>query len=77
MTEWMKKWAKSDIRNGIAVLFVIGVLIYIFVLVFHAVPEQNKDLINVIGGNVIAGLGMVLGYYFGSSKSDPKKEDDE
>ena len=46
------------------------VLVYIYVLVFKAVPTENKDLINVIGGNVIGGLGIVLGYYFGASKKD-------
>ena len=47
-------------------------------IVVHAVPEQNKDLINILGGNIIAGLGLILGYYYGSSKSDTdkNKEDD-
>ncbi len=78
MPEWMRKWAKSDIRNGIAVLFVVGCLSFLFVIVVHAVPEQNKDLINILGGNIIAGLGLILGYYYGSSKTDTdkNKEDD-
>lgn len=77
MPEWMKKWAKSDIRNGIAVLYVVMVLVYIYVLVYHPVPPENKDLINVIGGHVIAGLGLVLAYYYGSSKTDVKNDDKE
>jgi hypothetical protein len=45
--------------------------------VYHPVPAENKDLINVIGGHVIAGLGLVLAYYYGSSKTDqPNKPDD-
>lgn len=76
MPEWLRKWAKSDIRNGIAVLYVVMVLVYIYVLVYHPVPAENKDLINVIGGHVIAGLGLVLAYYYGSSKSDPSKDKD-
>lgn len=77
MPEWMKKWAKSDIRNGIAVLYVVMVLVYIYVLVYHPVPAENKDLINVIGGHVIAGLGLVLAYYYGSSKTDTRNDKEE
>lgn len=76
MKEWIRRWAKSDIRNGIAVLYVLGGLAFIFVLVYHSVPIDNKDLVTVIGGTVIGNLGLVLAYYFGSSKTDTKKEDD-
>lgn len=75
MTEFLRKLNKTDIRNIIAVLYVTLVLVYIYVLVFKPVPLENKDLVNVIGGNVIGGLGIVLGFYFGASKSDPKKEE--
>ena len=77
MPEWMKRWAKSDIRNGIAVMYVMMVIVYIYVLAFHPVPAENKDLINVIGGHVIAGLGLVLAYYYGSSKTDSKNDKEE
>lgn len=76
MTAFFKKISTTDIRNIVAVLYVLMILVYIYVLVFKAVPSENKDLINVIGGNVIGGLGIILGYYFGASKKDvePKKE---
>lgn len=61
--------SSTDIRNIIAVVFVLGVLIYIYVLVFKPVPPENKDLVNVLGGTVISSLGIVLGYYFGASKA--------
>jgi len=77
MKEWMRKWAKSDIRNGIAVLFVTACFIFLFVIVSKAVPEHNENLINILGGNIIAGLSLILGYYFGSSKTDVKKDDHE
>lgn len=76
MQEWMRKWAKSDIRNGIAVLFVLGTLLFIFVLIYHEVPNDNQQIINVIGGTVIGNLGLIMSYYFGSSKTDIKKEED-
>lgn len=74
MTAFFKKIGTTDIRNILAVLYVTMVLIYIYVLVFKPVPPENKDLVNIIGGNVIGGLGIVLGYYFGASKKDTPKE---
>lgn len=76
MTEFLKKISKADIRNIIAVLYVSMILAYIYVLVFVEVPEKNKDLVNVIGGNVIGGLGIVLGYYFGASKQNADKKEE-
>lgn len=76
MTEFFKKITRSDMRNILAVMYVLLVLLYIYLLVFKPVPHQNKDLVNIIGGNVIAGLGVVLGYYFGASKPNEIKKDD-
>jgi hypothetical protein len=75
MTAFFKKISTTDIRNILATLYVTMVLVYIYVLVFKPVPDSNKDLINVIGGNVIGGLGIILGYYFGASKKDVTKDD--
>ena len=77
IAEIIRKWAKSDIRNGIAVLYVFIVLGNMTILSYHPVPAENKDLINVLGGHVFAGLGLVLAYYFGSSKADTTKPDNE
>lgn len=61
---------KTDVRNIIAVMYVLMVLMFIYVLAFKPVPPQNQSLVNVLGGVVIGGIGPILGYYFGSSKSD-------
>jgi hypothetical protein len=74
MTQLFRKIGTTDIRNILAVLYVTMVLVYIYVLVFKPVPPENKDLVNIIGGNVIGGLGIVLGYYFGASKKDTPKD---
>lgn len=74
MKEFWKKVTTGDMRNIIAFMYVSLVLIYIYVLVFAPVPANNKDLINVIGGNVIAGLSLVLGYFFGSSKNNESND---
>lgn len=77
LTDLIGKWGKSDIRNGIAILYVLIVLGNMIILSYHPVPAENKDLINVLGGHVFAGLGLILAYFFGSSKTDTKSEDKE
>lgn len=70
MKKWFENLGKTDIRNIISVLYVSLVLLYIYVLAFKAVPSENRDLVNVLGGVVIGGVTIILGYYFGSSKSN-------
>jgi len=75
MGELLKKITKSDIRNILAVISVVGFFIVIIMLILKDVPSGNKDLVNVIIGFLGAGLvGGVAGYYFGSSKTDSKKD---
>ena len=38
-------------------------------LIIHAVPPENRDIINVSLGTVLAMCFNVVQYYFGSSKS--------
>lgn len=77
MTEFFRKIGTADIRNILAVLYVSAVLLYIYVLAFVPVPAQNKDLVNILAGTVIGGLGPVLGYYFGASKKDAPTDGDD
>jgi len=70
MKTFLVKIGRTEIRNIIAVLYVTLVLLFIYVLVFRAVPAGNKDLINVLGGVVIGGVGTILSYFFGSSKNE-------
>lgn len=79
MTDLLKKIGQADIRNILAVLYVLLVLGYIYVLAFHPVPSENKDLVNIIGGHIIGGMGVVLAFYFGASKKEKEvtKEDEK
>lgn len=70
MKQFFQKLSDKDIRNVIAVIYIILCLAYIYVLAFVPVPPANKDLVNVLGGSVIGGLGLILAYFFGSSKKD-------
>jgi hypothetical protein len=60
----------GNIRHILAVMYILLVLGYIYVLIFKPVPDVNKDLINVLGGTLIGGSGQILSYFFGASKKD-------
>ncbi|MBN8834574.1 MAG: hypothetical protein ABS68_00230 [Niastella sp. SCN 39-18] len=70
MKKFLENINRTDVRNIIAILYTLLVLVFIYVLAFKAVPDQNKDLVNVLGGGVFSGVGVILGFYFGSSKAD-------
>lgn len=73
MTAW-QKISRSDIRNILACISVLGFFVVIILLIMKPVPDNNKDLVNVIIGFLGAGLvGGVAGFYFGASKSDNSK----
>jgi uncharacterized membrane protein len=67
----------KSMRSIIAFLVVILSFTFLFSLTRHEVPKGNESIINVASGLVLAALGVVIGYYFGSSKdkSDRDKAD--
>ncbi len=78
MTEFLKKITKSDIRNIIAIISVIGAFIMLYLMIMKPIPAENKDTVNIAVGVVLGGLiGGVNGYYFGASKGDKKADDEQ
>jgi hypothetical protein len=78
MPEWLKRLTKSDIRNSISIITVIGCFVSLFILQFKPIPPENRDIINTVYGFVFGGsLGVTYGYYFAGSKTDKniKNED--
>jgi hypothetical protein len=62
---------KTDIRNILAIITTLGCFILLYLLQVKAVPIENKDVLNIAVGFVFGGaLSGVMGFYFGSSKSD-------
>jgi hypothetical protein len=72
MKKILETFSKTEVRNIIALTYILLCLGYIYILAFVKVPPENKDLVNVLGGSVIGGLGLILAYFFGSSKGDSK-----
>lgn len=71
MPEWLKRLTKSDIRNTIAIIIVIGCFVLMYLLQIKPIPSENHDLVLTTGGFIFGGaLAGVVGYYFGSTKKD-------
>lgn len=78
MPEWMKRLSKSDIRNSLAVIIVLGCFVLLYILQVKEIPAPNKDIVLTAVGFVFGGaLAGVIGYYYGNTKSDVKKEDEK
>ena len=77
MPEWLKRLTKTDIRNSLAIFIVTGTFILMYLLQVRPIPPENKDIVNIGVGFIFGGaLAGVVGFYFGSSKTD-KKHDTE
>lgn len=59
----------------LSAIVVLGVLSILGTLLFHPVPTENKDLINIAFGGLLGSLTTVVAFYFGSSKSSQAKDD--
>ena len=61
-----------EFRNILGLIVVLLTFGTHFILHFKGVPSDNKDMVNILSGTLYGGMMMVIGYYFGSSKSTPK-----
>jgi hypothetical protein len=78
MPEWLKRITKTDIRNILAIIIVIGSFLLLYLLQVRPIPEQNHDLVLTAGGFIFGGaLAGVVGFYFGATKGEKKGSDAE
>lgn len=54
---------------------VVGFFTLLYLLVYQSIPAENKDILNIVVGALIASFTAVVGYYFGSSKGSSDKND--
>lgn len=56
--------------------FVVGVSgIILYTMIYHPLPEFNKDIVNIALGALLTMAGTVVNYFFGSSKSSADKNE--
>jgi hypothetical protein len=73
MTEILRKITSKDIRNIIAVMFVTGCFVMIYLFMIRDIPVPNRDLLMVVAGAIVSNLKDITGYFFGSSKNEADK----
>ena len=63
----------ENTRSIIAFIIVLLSFSFLFALLFVKLPSENRDILQISAGLVLAALGFVTGYYFGSSKNESDK----
>lgn len=64
------KTISDNIKSIIAIIVVISSFTYFFVVSFTGIKADNQVLIAIVGT-----LGIVTGYYFGTSQGSQKKDE--
>ena len=78
MPEWLKRLTKTDIRNSLAIIIVLGCFGLVYLLQVKAIPQENHDIVNIVAGFIYGGaLAGVVGFYFGSTKQEKNNKNDE
>ena len=78
MPEWLKRLTKTDIRNSLAIIIVLGCFGLVYLLQVKAIPQENHDIVNIVAGFIYGGaLAGVVGFYFGSTKTDKQSKNDD
>ena len=73
-TNW-RRIARESWQNLIGIL-VISAVFYILSRLFgEAIKPENRDAIMIVVGNVMTWAGLVVGYFYGSSKGSADKSD--
>ena len=58
-----------------AALLAIAFITLIALLLYKAVPPENKDTINIVIGALAGSFVTIVSYYFGSSKGSADKQE--
>lgn len=67
--------AKNIFQYILGGLIVAGFFVLLSMLIYTQVPEQNKDLLNLVVGALIGSFATVVGYFYGSSLGSSDKNE--
>jgi len=65
--------AKNVFQYVLGALIVIGFFLLLYLLLSASIPEENKDLLNLVVGALIGSFATVVGYFYGSSMGSAEK----
>lgn len=59
----------------LAVVIIICVIAFAYLLMVKEIPNENRDMVNMVLGAFITSLTTVVSYFFGSSKGSADKNE--
>lgn len=71
--EIVDKKTKDIYMYVMGAVIVISILVLLGMLIIYRIPPENKDLLNIVIGAMLAGFTTVIGYFFGSSLGSADK----
>lgn len=66
---------KDIFQYSLGGVIVVGFFLLLIVLANKGIPDQNKDLLNLVVGALIGSFATVVGYFYGSSKGSAEKNE--
>jgi heme O synthase-like polyprenyltransferase len=66
---------KNIFQYTLGALIVIGFFVLLYLLLSYTVPDQNKDILNLVIGALIGSFTTIVGYFYGSSLGSADKND--
>lgn len=71
----MQNKTKEYYMYALGAFIVGGGLTAVVLLIYNAVPVDNKDIVNIALGSLLTMGASVVNYFFGSSRGSDKKTD--
>jgi len=60
---------------AIAWITILGFYVLVGFLMFKPIPKGSDQVLFILFGSISSGFGLVLGYFFGSSRSSQEKNE--
>jgi len=69
----MKDWIKEVYMYILGAFVVALCFVLTYLLIMVAIPAENQNIVTVAYGIVLGWGGLIVGYFFGTSKSSNEK----
>ena len=67
--------AKNIFQYVLGGLITVGFFVLLYLLLLSAVPEENKEILNIVVGALIGSFTSIVGYFYGSSLGSADKNE--
>jgi hypothetical protein len=69
----MSENSKEIFKYGLAGLLIVAIMSIVAILIFKDMPSENKGVLTIIMGNLLAAFLTVVNFFFSSTKSSEDK----